>query len=152
MNLFQTTDFIPGSSGKIWLGENIQGEQYQFKATLVDADDNPINLDSYTITAKAVYYEGQVTGSGASLAIDKSTVSTPDPAINDKTLTVTKLTQSGGNVGRFDVLIPSDLYAATIDPTGDTFPIAALFWELNDGAATPEIRKQRINLVIRYGG
>ena len=153
MNLFEAPDVIPNSSGQVLLGEHIQGEQYLFRSTLKDFERNNINLNGWTITAHGIYYLGQVSGSGDSVAINKSSVIVHDPILENINLPVTLLDQSvEGNAGRFNVLIPEDLYTGTIDPLGRVFPIVAMFWTVTDGNTPPEILKQRINLIIRFGG
>lgn len=153
MNLFETGDVIPGGAGKVLLGEIIQGEQFPFVMTLRDENQDAIDLSDYVLTAKAKFYQGAVTGTGNSLQIDRASVQVHDPVIPDLDLVITKTDQTvQANHGKFSTLVPADLYERDIDPIGNVFPIIAMFWTISNGATTPMIDKQRINLVLRFGG
>ena len=153
MRLFQTTDVIPGGAGSVWVGEYIQGEQHKFHGTATDADDNPIDITAYTVSAKALYYMGEAEGSVAegNFSISESSVVLHDPPITPKNLVVDVLDQSTHR-GRFDILIPNDLYTNTIVPLIAARPIVAIFITIEDGQTIPEIQKERINLVVFFGG
>ena len=153
MNLFERGDIIPGGAGRVLLGEYIQGEQYSIAVTLTDANDNPVDLSAYQISGKVKYYHGTISGSGENLEVNRDSVREMSPAVPDKQLDFTVLDQSqAANLGRFDLLIPTDIFTGDIDPTGETFPILALFWSISDGGNPARINKQRMTLIVRFGG
>ena len=119
----------------------IQGYKSVWTFTLTDANDDPIDLSSWTMSLEAEFYEATVkSDSFSQLARLKN--------VPNKTIIITPDPDQTTNTGVYRIFIPSDLYQGDIMLGASRVPVAIFFRTLE---FETERRVQRFAVSIRRG-
>ena len=98
----------------------VQGYKSVWTFTITDANDDPIDLSSWTISAEAEFHLAMVTDEGFS---SPSTAKGTTP----KEITVTIDPDQTTNTGVYRMHIPSDLYQGDIQLASERVPVAIIY-------------------------